>query len=268
MRNKNRERPVVRTTVRGSQTTLWGNRDLIWSLAKRDLQARYKSTALGWAWSLIVPLAQLAIYSLVFSVIFRAIPPDFGNGRSGVFAVWLFAGLVVWGLISNSVGRGTASILGARSLLQKIYFPSYVATFAVVIGVAIQSIIEFSLLLVVLAVLFANVGWTWLLLPFLFLGLLVFSACLSCCFAIANVYFRDVSQAVPVILQFTFFLSAIIYPLVRVPEEGPLGLPLQTLIGLNPVAQFVQVGRDLLYELQIPSLGVVLYLLSQVGPRR
>ncbi len=235
----------------------------MWSLAKRDLQARYKSTVLGWAWSLIVPLAQLAIYSLVFSVIFRAVPPDFGNGRVGVFAVWLFTGLIVWGLISNSIGRGTASILGSRTLLQKIYFPSYVATFSVVVGIAVQSIIEFSLLLLVLA-LFANVGWTWLLLPVLFLGLLVFSACISYCFAIAYVYYRDVGQAVPVILQLTFFLSAIIYPLSLVPEEGPLGLPLQTLIGLNPAAQFIVVGRDLLYGLQLPTAGSVLYLLAWI----
>lgn len=258
---------MVRTRARESHSTLWGNRNLIWSLARRDLQARFKSSSLGWAWALIVPLAQIVIYSLVFGIIFRAVPPDFGNGRDGIFAVWLFVGLVIWGLFANSVGRGTGSILMANPLLQKVYFPSYVPTFAMVIGIAVQSLIELGLVLLLLAF-FLNIGWTWLLVPLLFLVLVIFSACVAYLFALSNVFHRDVGQAIPVVLQFTFFLSAIIYPLDRVPEEA-YGLPLHTLLMANPMAQFVQIGRDLLYELQLPSLGsvgyVTLWLLAMAG---
>ncbi|MCH9817286.1 MAG: ABC transporter permease [Actinomycetia bacterium] len=248
------------TSVRASQYSFWGNRDLLWALGKRDLQARFKNTVLGWAWSLIVPLAQVAIYSLVFSVIFRAKPPEMGNGEPGIFAVWLFCGIIVWTLFAQALGRGTGSLLAARPLLQKVYFPSYVASFSVVVGLAVQSAIEFSLLLAILALLM-NVSWTWLLLPVLFLALLVFGACIGYIFALANLYYRDVSQAVPVILQFGFFLSAIIYPLSLVQEEA-YGIPVRTLIELNPMTQFIQTARDLLYELTLPSVASVGYLLA------
>ena len=262
-RTQQADRPEIYTSVRSSQSSLWGNRDLIWSLSRRDLQARFKSTVLGWAWSLIVPLAQVLIYSLVFSVIFRAKPPEMGNGDQGIFAVWLFAGIITWTLFSASIARGTSSLLGARPLLQKVYFPSYVATFSVVIGICVQSLIEFGILLVILAILL-NVGWTWLLLPVLVLALAIFSACVAYLFSLANLYFRDVSQAIPVVLQFGFFLSAIIYPITLVPEEA-FGIPVRALIELNPMAQFVEVGRSLLYSLTLPPLDSVLYLLLWLG---
>ena len=69
---------------------------LVHTFAQRDLKTRFKGSALGWLWSLLVPLAQLAIYTAVFSLIFRAVPPDMGHGREGIFVLFLFSGLVFW----------------------------------------------------------------------------------------------------------------------------------------------------------------------------
>src|SRR5664279_5683121 len=81
----------------------WAYRSLIWNFAQRDLKSRFKGTALGWAWSLMAPLATLMTYTLVFSVFFHNVPPDCGNGKPGFFAVWLLAGLVPWSffLVAN-----------------------------------------------------------------------------------------------------------------------------------------------------------------------
>ncbi|HZL06491.1 MAG TPA: hypothetical protein VFE45_13955, partial [Coriobacteriia bacterium] len=82
---------------------VWRQWNLIWNFAQRDLKSKFKGAALGWAWSLVVPLATLGIYTIVFSVVFRMEPPKFGNGREGVFVVFLFAGLTAWTFLSSSI---------------------------------------------------------------------------------------------------------------------------------------------------------------------
>src|SRR4051794_5841283 len=68
--------------------SVWAYRSLIWNFAQRDLKSRFKGTVLGRAWSLLLPLGTLLIYTLVFSVVFRFQPPPLGNGNPGNFAVW------------------------------------------------------------------------------------------------------------------------------------------------------------------------------------
>ncbi len=74
----------------GARRDFWSYRTLIWNFARRDLKTRYRGTFLGWIWSLVLPLATLMVYTVVFSVVFRAQPPPFGNGRTGIYSVWLF----------------------------------------------------------------------------------------------------------------------------------------------------------------------------------
>jgi len=222
-------------------------RSLIWNFAQRDLKARFKSTVLGWSWSLVVPLASLLIYSVVFSVIFRMEPPPFGNGREGLFPVWLFAGLTVWGFFSNSVNSGIGSLLATGTLLKKIYFPSYTPILGTLIAVAIQSLVEFGLLLAVLLIL-ANVSWTWLLTPAWALLFFTFSAGLAVALGVLNVFFRDLAHIVSVMLQLLFYATPIIYTLDFIPETYG-GIPIRAVIQANPLAQFVELFRDLVYDL-------------------
>jgi ABC-type polysaccharide/polyol phosphate export permease len=233
-------------------------RHLVWSFAKRDLKSRYKGTVLGWLWSVLVPLARLTVYALVFSVIFRAVPPDFGNGREGIFVVWFFPGLAVFTFFSAAISGGMTSLIGAGGILSRIYLPSYVPTLGVVAGNAVQSAIELGVaLLIVLA--FLNIGWSWLVLPLWIVLLFVFSASLGYVLAVANVFARDVSQIVGVALQLLFFTSAVIFPPSAIPERlGPI--PLRDLIMLNPLAQIVQSVREATYELVFPGLIQTVYV--------
>ncbi len=196
-------------------------RSLIWNFAQRDLKARFKGTAMGWAWSLILPIASLLTYTLVAHYIFRAAPPDFGNGHKGNFAVWLFVGLTAWGFFANGLNTSIGALLGTGALLKKIYFPSYAPVLGAIIGVAIQSAIELGLVLVVLSM-FGNVGLSWLLLPFwavLFLG---FVAGLSLVLSIANIYFRDLAHLVSVFLQLLFYATPVLYQdsLITNPDDA------------------------------------------------
>jgi ABC-type polysaccharide/polyol phosphate export permease len=234
-------------TVR-ERGTMWSYRSLIWNFAQRDLKARFKGTALGWLWSLVVPLATLLIYSLVFSTIFRATPPPFGNGRPGNFTVWLLAGLTAWSMFANSLNTAIGALLGAGPLLKKIYFPPYAPVLGSVAALLIQSAIELGILLVVL-VAFANISWTWLLVPFWLAIFAVFLSSISVALAVLNVHFRDLAHIIGVAIQLLFYLSPIIYTMSFIPAGSWHGIPLRAVIAANPMTQFIEVFRDLTYGL-------------------
>lgn len=243
--------PTRRGTFRSRVT-------LVWTFAVRDLKARFTATRLGLLWALIVPLATVLIYSAVFSVIFRAQAPAMGNGRDAVFAVWFFCGLVPWNMFSQSVSAGLGSILAMGPMLQKVYIPSYVPVASATVTVIVEKCLEAGVLLLVLLI-FLNVGWTWLVFPFVVVGIGLFAASLAYLLAVANVHFRDVGQMMSIVLQLWFFLTPIMYPIDMIPEEWH-GLPLRGAMGLNPMTQYVGITRDLLYGLQLPSVGSVLYV--------
>lgn len=231
--------------------SLWHYRSLIWNFAQRDLKSRFKGTALGWAWSLMLPLATLITYSFVFAVIFRSAPPDFGSGRSGLFAVWLWTGLIPWTFFLIAINVSIPTLLANGPLLQKVYFPSYAPILGAVTAILVQSAIELGLLGVVL-VLLANLGITWLLVPFWVVLYVTFVASIAVSLAILNVYFRDLAHLVSVALQLLFFLTPIIYQINQVPESWH-GLPLRAIVGVNPLAGFVDCLRGLVYDLKVPE---------------
>jgi ABC-type polysaccharide/polyol phosphate export permease len=234
------------------RASLWSYRSLIWNFAQRDLKSRFKGTALGWAWSLMLPLATLLTYSLVFSVIFKSSPPDFGTGRAGFFPVWLLAGLIPWTFFLITINVSIPTLLANGPLLQKIYFPSYAPILGAAVAILVQSTIELGILATVL-ILLGNLGFTWLLLPFWVVLFVTFVASVAVSLAILNVYFRDLAHLVSVALQLLFFLTPIIYQINVVPEVWHR-LPLRTMVSLNPLAGFVDSLRGLVYDLKVPGL--------------
>lgn len=242
------------------QSALSSRLRLIRTFALRDLKARFTATSLGLIWALIVPLATVLIYSTVFAVIFRAQAPPMGNGHDGVFAVWFFCGLVTWNIFAQSTGVSLVSIVGMGPMLQKVYIPSYVPVAASTLTIVLEKCLEACVMLAFLLV-FQNVGWTWLLYPLVIVCVGVLSASLGYLLAIAHVHFRDTGQIYTIVLQLLFFLTPVIYPISLIPEDWN-GIPLRSLLALNPMADLVEITRALLYELRLPALFPVVYSLA------
>jgi ABC-type polysaccharide/polyol phosphate export permease len=235
---------------------VWTFRALVWNFAQRELKGKYKRSVLGWAWSLINPAATLLIYTLVFSTIFRAQPPALGNGDKGNYTVFLFSGLVLWNFFSNTINGSMSSLVGVGPLLRKIYFPPFAPVAGGMVAIGVQSLIEVGVLLVVLALL-GNLSFTILLVPVLLVLLAAFALGVGLVLSVWNVYYRDVSYLVALALQLLFYATPIIYPpkLVEDAHAHVLGMPLQDLLNLNPMAQFVDAFRDVVYDLELPSLA-------------
>jgi ABC-2 type transport system permease protein len=239
-------------------TEIWTYRGLVGNFAQRELRGKYKGSALGWFWSLLNPLATLAVYALVFGFFLKFEPPVAGNGELQNFAVYLFTALVAWNFFFAVVTGSIGALAGAGPLLKKIYFPA----FAPVIGGAgatlFQTGIEVGLLIAVMVVL-QNVSWTFLLLPYLLVLLAAFAMGLGLLLAMLNVRYRDVAYLVSIVLNLLFYATPIIYPITLVEDYGGPRL-VRDLYLLNPVTQFVEAFRDVLYDLEVPSAGRLLGL--------
>ena len=221
---------------------------LVWTFARRDLSSRFKGTALGWLWSMIVPLATLGLYALVFGLIFRAQVQPFGNGHPPIYAVWLFLGLIIFNFFSYGTIRAAESLWGLASVINRVRLPVYAPVLGSLVAIGLQSLVEITLYLMVLAVL-VNVSWTWLLLPIWLLLFFTFTAGLALTCAVASVYFRDVLHLLGVVMQFLLFITPVMYPLSMVPSEVG-GVAVRSVLSHAPLAEFVGLARNLLYDLQ------------------
>ena len=239
----------------------WRYRGLIGNFAQRELKAKYRGSVLGWTWSLVNPMATLAIYALVFGFFLRFTPPVAGNGQLRNFAIYLFTGLVVWNFFMAVVTTSMQALIGAGPLLRKVYFPPFAPIAGSALAVLAQTGIELGLL-VLAYVLVGNVGVSIVVLPLLVVLLAAFSLGLGLALAVVNARFRDVAYIVTVFLNLLFYLVPIVYPitLVRELQERHTDLPILRLYEANPVTQFVEAFRDALYSLQFPSAGRLGYL--------
>lgn len=239
-------------TSRGSALEVWGYRELIGRLVQRELGSRYKRSVLGWLWSMLNPAATLAIYALVFGVLLKFDPPRAGNGRFDNFALYLFCALVMWNAFYGVITGAMSALLDLGSLLGKVYFPPEAPAVAALLTVLFQAAIEASILMLILICL-ANVSWTFLLWPVLLLFLAIFALGIGLVLSVWNVRYRDVGYLATIALQFLFYVTPIVYPLSLIPERA-MGLPVRDIIRLNPLSQFTEASRELLYGLDWPGL--------------
>jgi ABC-type polysaccharide/polyol phosphate export permease len=233
-------------------TRLWNYRSVIGHLTRRELKVRYKRSVLGWLWSLLNPAANLFVYLVVFGTFLRIQPPVAGNGRLQSFAVYLFAGLVVWNLFSAVLTGSMVWLLASGPLLNKVYFPPEASIFAGALSALIQTVTETGILLVVLA-LADNLSPVAFLLPLVMALVFLFALGLGLFGSLVNVYYRDVSYIVGIGTTLLFYATPIVYPLDLVPPTIWGGFPIRDIIQLNPLTQFVTMTRDILYSLRAPD---------------
>ena len=239
-------------------SALYQQRALIMSFAQRDFATRYRASVLGWAWSLIQPLATLVVFAAVFSIVFRIQAPPLGNGSgNSSYAAFLFTGLVTWNLFSGLLNLSMTQLKSNGELLKKVQFPAW----APVLGASIVQLVQVLLELLVLVVMFVflrNVGWTWILALPILVGTMLFAQGIGLMLSILNARFGDVQYIVAVVLGALYFLTPVLYPMSLLEGQNEL---LGWIIKLNPMSWYVQSMHDVMYTLVAPPLLVVLGLL-------
>jgi ABC-type polysaccharide/polyol phosphate export permease len=227
--------------------TFWARRDLLWHMTVRHLRGQYKQSILGYAWAFVNPLSLMLILTFVFSTIMR-----FQSEGDAPFALFLFVGLLPWIFFSSAVASATDSVVGAASLVTKVYFPREVLPTAAVL----TKIVDLGFGLVILAGIMAYYGHppeataAWV--PVLFAIHLIFTLGISYPLAALNLFFHDVRFLVGVALQLWFYLTPIIYSLRVVPDKY------EFLYDFNPNALFIDAYRRVILHGQIPALDKTL----------
>lgn len=219
------------------------NRELIWALAMKELRVRYKRSVLGFFWALLNPLMTMVILTLVFSRIMRFPVHD--------YAVFLISALLPWTFFSQSIGYSIEAIVGNGELLKKVRVAKSVFPVAAVLSNVINFLLSLAPLAVLVLVLRFPFHWTWLYLPVPLIALVLFT--LGCGFfcAAANVFFRDVSHIVQIVLSGWFYLSPVMYPLEFLPQEY------RAFFRLNPMLYLLNQFRLAIYHGQVPELKAI-----------
>lgn len=215
------------------------NRELIWALAIKELRVRYKRSALGFLWALLNPLLMMVILTMVFSTMF---PVAIHH-----YPIFLLTTLLPWTFFSQALSYSAESIVSNGDLLKKVYVAKSVFPIAAILSNLINFLLSMIPLVLILLFFRFPFFWTWLYLIVPFLSLLLFTAGCGFFFAMVNVFFRDMSHILQVILSAWYFLCPIMYSLDFIPARY------HTLFRLNPLIYPLNGFRLAIYYGLLPS---------------
>ena len=233
-------------------------RELFASLFRRDLRAKYKGSVLGLAWSLAHPLVLMAVYLVVFSVLWKATATDFDH-----YWLFLLCGLPAWVFFATSLQSASRSLLENANLIRKVRFPRQLVPLSVVA----TQVVAFAVMLAIVAALSLAVlpearGTVWLALP-VAAAIVVFVSGAALLVASANAVFRDVEHVVSALLLPWFFLTPILYRVEDLPGADSHPWLADLIQWGNPLTPPVEALRTPLFYGDAPSAGVVVYLLVE-----
>jgi len=239
---------------------VYNARELLWNLTLRELRTKYRDSVLGWVWSLANPLSTIAIYTFVFSVIFKAVPPVGENSGLENFALFLVCAYLPWNFFGMVTNLGMGSISANAGLVRRVPFPREVLVFSTVLHAVVQFTIELTLLVVILLIVGSPI-LPWIPIVLVYLVILAFFATgFALALSAISVLFRDALYLWPIVLQIWFFLTPIVYSRQVVEDELPRWFRL--ILEANPMTSFVTAFRDALYHARGPELTDIVFMIG------
>ena len=237
---------------------LYDYRELMATLAWKNIALRYKQAYLGIAWAIIKPLTLMLIFTLVKS--FVGI-----NSGSIPYPILTFAALMPWTFFQESTTDGVSSVVANAHLIKKIYFPREIFPITAVITKLVELGINFIILagLMVWYQMMPNLYILWV--PVIILYTVLAALTVSFVGTAINVYYRDVGAALPVLLSLLMYASPVIYPLQLVKDKllvhqaaGDWSNELYTLYTLNPLAGIIDAFQNVVLRDVPPDLNAMI----------
>ena len=228
--------------LRTSLRTLWASRDIIYTLAERDIRAQYKQATLGFLWALIFPLAMLGIFTIIFS-------RSSSNGIPGIpYPILAYIGILCWTFFSGALGTGGTSLLTNNALMSKTQFPRECFPLETVLVTAVNSVLAWIPLVLLFALYRFVPKPTTVWVPLFILIELAFTVGITVMVSALIIQMRDLAQVLPIIIMLGLFATPVIWQFKRVPKNwqlvygffSPLGPVIDDtrramLLGQNPV---------------------------------
>ncbi|MEX3555778.1 MAG: ABC transporter permease [Burkholderia gladioli] len=222
------------------------NRGLIGALVRREIVGRYRGSVLGLVWSFVNPVLLLAVYTFVFSEVFKARWSG-GVGSKTEFAIVLFSGLVIFNLFAECFNRAPALVLSNVNYVKKVVFPLEILP-VVALGAALFHLLVSALVWFLFFVLFMGMPpMTALLLPVAIIPLLMLSLGVGWFMASLGVYLRDIAQFTGIVTTVLMFMSPIFYPVTMLPKDY------QYVMLLNPLTPVIEQAREVMIWGRMPD---------------
>jgi ABC-type polysaccharide/polyol phosphate export permease len=235
----------------GELRALWHARRLLRAFVWNDLKARYVGSSIGFFWTVLVPILELATYTFVFHVL---IGVKFHPSQdTGQYVLFLFCGMVSWNAFADGLIRATTSIRDHGHLLRKLNFPAIVLPAHVVLSAVVNQSFRLGILLVGMLLIGDGISPHVLLVPIVVLVQAMLTLGVGLLFATLNVYFRDMAHWVNAGLMLGMFMTPVFYPASEYPRQFVL------LLYPNPMAQIIGMYQGLMLNQHMPFLNSMLW---------
>ncbi|MNG68404.1 Teichoic acid translocation permease protein TagG [compost metagenome] len=226
--------------------SLWKNRSLISQMTKREVIGRYRGSVMGLAWSFFNPILMLAVYTFVFSEIFKTRWVGVDTGKGG-FAILLFVGMIIHGLFAECANRAPSLIMNNSNYVKKVVFPLEILPVITLGSALFHSCISLLVLLIAQFLIVGTLYWSALLFPLILVPLILATLGISWLLASLGVYLRDVGHVITVLTTVLLFLSPVLYPVAALPEAY------QPWLKLNPLTYIIEESRSVLLFGNLPD---------------
>ena len=216
------------------------HRRLLQQLVARDISEKYRAAAGGMLWPIVTPVLMLAVYVLVFGVVFQVRIGAAPAANLAEFGIFLFCGMQAHGLLAESLVRAPTAVVGQPSFVKKVRFPLELLPLTQVAGAYVHYLIGWAVLLAACAMV-QGLALSAVLMPFAMLPLLVLAAGVSLAVSALAVYLRDIAQVTGLLATVLLFVSPVFFPAQSLPQS------LRPLLLLNPLTVPIECARALLY---------------------
>jgi lipopolysaccharide transport system permease protein len=238
--------------------SIWNNRNLISSMARRDVSQRYRGSFGDVLWTVLNPLLLMATYFFVFGIV---LPSRYGADQSRTgFAFFFLSGMLPWLAFSEAIGRAPNGIIENRVLVKKVVFPVETLPVTQVLSGLVTQGFATVIFLIALLLFRGDIPVTIVWLPVILAPQLLFTLGLAWFLSATGVYLRDIGQMIGFLLTLLFFLTPICYPESSLPPEAA------SILTKNPIYALVRCYRAVFLEGQAPPAGPLwkLWVLSVV----
>jgi ABC-type polysaccharide/polyol phosphate export permease len=237
------DRAAARPAFASSLLSVFSYRELVRNLVLKDLKLKFRGSVLGFLWSLVNPLAMVAVYTLAFKYILASKQPG--------FPFFVLQGLLAWTFFANSAVMSTGAIIDGGSLVKAVRFPRAVLPLATVLFNLTQYLLTVIVLLPTMFVIYrVPPSGPMLLFPLFLLLQVAFTIGVALVLAAATTFFRDVRHFVDIALSMLFWTTPIVYPLDQAPEW------LRSLLVFSPMTSFVVAYQRIFYDGTWPGAAI------------
>lgn len=221
-------------------TSFWRNRSLIGALVKREIIGRYRGSYLGLLWSFFNPVFMLAVYTFVFSFVFKA-KWNVESESKVEFALALFSGLIIFNIFSDCISRAPTLITSNTNYVKKVVFPLEILPWISIGSALFHALISLTVWIAAYSIFFGKPHIAIITLPLTAIPLILFISGLCWFLASLGTFLRDISQVIGVIVTTMLFLSPIFYPATVLPEEY------RQLLYMNPLTPAIESARNAMF---------------------